>query len=150
MRHGLCAHRAASTTRIPLVIRNPAFSRPMARLALCAMLLLAFAPALSRVLAAGASGAMAGWVELCTASGLKWVDAAAPAGDATPMPPATPAGADCAYCPLASSLPPMPLALIAQVPLPPLPQLTMPGHHPGPHAPIRLRGLGGQGPPPIF
>lgn len=137
-------------TRIPVVIRNPAFSRPMARLALCAMLLLAFAPALSRVLATGASGAMAGWVELCTASGLKWVDTAAPAGDATPAHPATPAGADCAYCPLASSLPPTPLSLIAQVPLPPLPRLAMPGRHPVPHAPIRLRGLGGQGPPSIF
>ena len=137
-------------TRIPVVIRNPAFSRPMARLALCAMLLLAFAPALSRVLAAGASGAMAGWVELCTASGLKWVDTAAQTGDATPAHPATPAGADCAYCPLASSLPPLPLSLIAQGPLPPLPRLAVPGRQPAPPAPIRLRGLGGQGPPTIF
>ena len=149
MRRTPRAHRATSTARIPFVIRDAAFFRPMARLALCAMLLLALAPALSRALAAGTAGAMAGAVELCTTSGLKWVDATSLPDKAPPAHPA-PMGADCAYCPLVSSLPPMPLSLIAQVPWLPLTRLATHVRHPAPHVPVRLRGLGGQGPPTIF
>lgn len=132
------------------MIRHPALFRSLARLALCAILLLALAPAVSRVLGVGASGRMAGWIELCTTSGLTWVDAAGIAGDDAPM--STPAGADgdCAYCPLATALPWVSLALALLLPLLPRPWIRPHWREPILRASIRPRGLGGQGPPPIF
>ena len=132
------------------MIPHPALFRLLARLALCAILLLALAPAVSRVLGAGASATMAGWIELCTPSGLKWVDAAGIGGDDAPLPMPATASGDCAYCPLASSLPWLPLALAMLLPLLPRPWIRPYWSEPILRASIRPRGLGGQGPPPIF
>ena len=54
------------------VIRSSAFQRPMRALALAAVLLLALMPSAARLLASrAATGAQAGWTELCTMAGLK-------------------------------------------------------------------------------
>lgn len=131
------------------MIRHPVLFRSLARLAFCAILLLALAPAVSRVLGAGASGAMAGWIELCTPGGLKWVDATGPGGDVpAPMPAA--AGGDCAYCLLAGALPWVPLALALLLPWLSRPWIRPCWSEPFLRASIRPRGLGGQGPPLTF
>lgn len=78
----------------------------MARLAMLAVLLMALAPSVSRVFAAGTTQVLEGWTELCTTAGLAWVDTAAQSPvKKSPQPAGMPADADCAYCPLASSLP---------------------------------------------
>jgi hypothetical protein len=70
--------------------------------ALAAMLLLSFAPSVSRLLAApgAAPGAGPGWVQLCTMTGLKqvWFDGASlPSKDDH-------GGDDCGYCPLLGAM----------------------------------------------
>ncbi|MGX5728912.1 DUF2946 family protein [Pseudoxanthomonas beigongshangi] len=150
MRDAWHAHRVAPPTRIAVVIRHPALFRPLARLALCAILLLALAPAVSRVLGAGTSATTAGWIELCTPGGLKWVDAAGIGGDDAPVPAPAATSGDCAYCPLATSLPWLPLALAMLLPLLPRAWIRPYWREPFLRASIRLRGLGGQGPPRIF
>lgn len=135
----------------PLVIRSPTFLRSMTRLALVAVLLLAFAPSVSRVLAGGATQILAGWTELCTTQGLKWVDTGAQSmAEKSPVPSPMPMGSDCAYCPLAASLP---LLLLFFVLL--FPRLAdgsiAPIHRPPPpRVIINLRGLGSRGPPVLF
>ena len=123
----------------------------MLQLALLATLLMAFAPSVTRWVASAGTQVMAGWTELCTTDGIKWVDtrAVSPVGKESPAPAGMPMGADCAYCVLAASLPLLLLCIallfprvaggvIARaVPLPPARRL-------------RLRGLGGQGPPPLL
>lgn len=136
------------------MIRSPAFLRSVSRLALLAVLLMAFAPSVSRVLAGAGTQVLAGWAELCTAQGLKWVDTATPStAEKSPLPAPTPApmpmGDDCAYCPLAASLPPLlPLFFV------PHPRPAAGGIPPADPAPRRmaanLRGLGGQGPPVLL
>ncbi len=120
----------------------------MLPLALLAALLMAFAPSVTRWVASAGTQVMAGWTELCTTEGIKWVDtrAESPVGKPAPAPADMPMAADCAYCVLAAALPLLLLCLavlfprlagdvIARVfPLPPARRL-------------RLRGLGGQGPP---
>jgi hypothetical protein len=66
--------------------------------ALAAMLLLSFAPTISRLLAASSSPS--GWVQLCTMSGLKpvWLN-----GAPLPTPDHSDDG-DCAYCPLLGAM----------------------------------------------
>lgn len=118
----------------------------MGRLALIAMLLVAFAPSISRVLAGGTAEVLAGWSQLCTSMGLKALPSGG-GGSLADAPMSTmPGGVDCDYCPLAASLPMVLLALVFVLPIP--------GRHvPRPHlAPPRrmvhnLRGLGSRGPP---
>jgi len=102
------------------------FARTATRLALLAALLLVFAPSISRVLASRGGDVLAGWVELCTPVGLKWVDARANA--AREKAPAAPTsswpdeGDACPQCPLAAALPPPPEAFDwAASPCPPAP-----------------------------
>lgn len=82
------------------MIRSAGFQKPMARMALVAMLLLAFSPVVTRVLAGLPSSAVTGWAEICTATGLKFVDLAKFTQGDLPEPARTPMAADCAYCPL--------------------------------------------------
>ena len=119
----------------------------MGRLALIAMLLVAFAPSISRVLANGSTGVLAGWSQLCTSMGLKTL----PSGDSgslasAPLSPMPGGGDYCDYCPLAASLPMMLLALAFLLPV-------LLRHGQLPHVAPRLRsvqnlrGLGSRGPP---
>ena len=124
----------------------------MLQLALLAALLMAFAPSLTRWLGTTGSDVLAGWTELCTTDGIKWVDtraespvAKAPFGK-VPSPAGMAMGADCAYCTLSAALPVLLLCLALLFPrlsggvpvgLPALPRVGR----------LRLRGLGGQGPP---
>jgi hypothetical protein len=119
----------------------------MGRLALIAMLLVAFAPSISRILASGTTEVLDGWSQLCTSMGLKTLpsDDGGPAGaPVSKLPGGT--GVDCAYCPLAASLPMLLLALVFVLPV-------LARHVPLPHLAPRLRvvhnlrGLGSRGPP---
>lgn len=122
----------------------------MLRLALLAVLLMALAPALSRVLADAGPRMLQGWAELCTASGLKWVDtgkqspvAQLPLGGGHAM-----TGGDCDYCHLAGLLPLLLLFVCAAFPRLLAGRLVFPAAprmRPRPN----LRGLGGQGPPAL-
>ncbi len=92
----------------------------MGRLALIALLLLAFAPSISRVLASGTGEVLAGWSQLCTSMGLKTVrsgDSGSLAGAPASQLPAG-SGQYCDYCPLAAALPMVLLALVFLLPLP--------------------------------
>ena len=127
------------------VIRSPAFQRPMRALALAAVLLLALMPSVARLLSQRVvAGAHAGWVELCTMTGLKLVklDPAAPDGGQADH------GGDCDYCPLGHSLATpgaLPkLVLASQKPLK-APLLRAPQQRPDTPA----IGLGSRGPPPF-
>lgn len=135
------------------MIRSPAFLRRMTCLAFAATLLLAFAPAVSRVLAERDATPVRTLVELCTSAGLQLVEViqafAGPAAQGHADAPAAPhhaAGeAACDYCALAASLPLLLLFLCALAPilvhaqrLPSTPRLRVLAN---------LRGLGSQGPP---
>ena len=126
----------------------------MTRLALLAALLVAFAPAVSRLLAGHGALPASQLTELCTSAGLQLADVGKLfAGHATQgheVPPAAPHhgedGNACDYCTLAAtlSLPLLaphavaPQLVAASEPLLPSPRLK---------AIANLRGLGGQGPP---
>jgi hypothetical protein len=120
----------------------------MSRLAVVALLLLALAPAVSRVLAVGTPQVLAGWSELCTTAGLQLLPS-----QASGLPDAATAGhalsadgAYCDYCPLAASLSLLGLFLAFLLLAPPRgqsPTMTRPRLR----VPANLRGLGGQGPP---
>jgi len=126
-----------------------------ARLALLAALLLVLAPSISRALASRDGDVLAGWIELCTPAGLKWVDTAAkaPRGKA-PTAPAAPTsgwpdeGDACPQCPLAATLPPPPEVFDwASSPCPPAPAQ-------GPETSLtrevfRPAGAGCRGPPAV-
>jgi hypothetical protein len=125
----------------------------MARLALLAALLVAFAPAVSRVLA-GRGAVPAQLAELCTTAGLQWVDVAkvfagraAHGGENAPAAPHHGAGEGvCGYCALAASLS---LPLLLHHTLAPAPVGASASWSPAPRlkSVANLRGLGGQGPP---
>lgn len=121
----------------------------MTRLALLAVLLLALAPSVSRVLASGTTQVLAGWSELCTSMGLKTLPSEARSLSDMPA-PGMPAGGDyCDYCPLAASLSLLILFLAFLLPMPPKavsPTWTVPRLR----IPANLRGLGGQGPPALL
>jgi hypothetical protein len=92
-------------------MRNAAFHKSMARLALVAMLLLAALPTVGRLAQPAADGMRAGLEAMCTSAGLRLVDPMAVlhadhhAGGGAPDTPAHPhEGPDCAYCPLLASL----------------------------------------------
>jgi hypothetical protein len=117
----------------------------MTRLALVAVLLLALAPAVSRVLASGTPQVLAGWSELCTSMGLKPVASGA---RSVPGHVAMPDGGDyCDYCPLAASLPLLALFLAFLLPWPPRAGRVAAAAAPRLRLPANFRGLGGQGPP---
>lgn len=118
----------------------------MTRLALLAVLLLALAPAVSRALSSGSTQVLAGWSELCTTMGLQLAPSQGSTLAGEPGPAQVPGGADdCAYCPLAASLPPLarPGLLLAALPRSGRVLVVPP--------PLRvvanLRGLGSRGPP---
>lgn len=126
------------------MLRSRTLDRTLTRLALLAVLLLALAPSVSRVLSGGTPQVLAGWSQLCTSMGLKSLPSEA---RSLPGQPALPAGGDyCDYCPLAASLPLLALFLAFVLPalnrgiaaVPAAPRLRLPGN---------FRGLGGQGPP---
>ncbi len=86
------------------MLRNRTFQRSLSRLAFLAVLLMAFAPMVSRW-AKGDSlqQLMPGLTEICTVAGLKSVDVSAWLGSDTskaPAPDHSGMGADCAYCTL--------------------------------------------------
>ncbi|SDQ57192.1 Protein of unknown function [Pseudoxanthomonas sp. CF385] len=122
----------------------------MLQLALLAALLMAFAPSVTRWVGTAGSQVLAGWTELCTTDGMKWVDTriTSPAKK-SPPPAGLPSGADCAYCTLAVALPVLLLCLALLFPrhaadviarVVALPRVDR----------LRLRGLGGQGPPVLL
>lgn len=76
----------------------------MTRLALLAVLLLALAPSVSRVLASGSTQLLAGWSELCTTMGLQTLPSEARSLDGSPASVLPPGGELCDYCPLAAAL----------------------------------------------
>ncbi|MFT3807673.1 DUF2946 family protein [Arenimonas sp.] len=82
-------------------MRRLRFQQSLTHLALLAMLLLAFVPTASRLLASAGLATGGSWVELCTVTGLKWVQL--PEGDAAPSHSAQ-MGEDCAYCPLLNAV----------------------------------------------
>jgi hypothetical protein len=122
----------------------------MLQLALLAALLMAFAPSVTRWVSDTGSQVLAGWTELCTTGGIKWVDTRAGSPmEESPAPAGMPMGAECAYCMLAAALPLLLLCIallfprlsgdvIASV-------VTLPRTRR-----LRLRGLGGQGPPVLL
>ena len=111
-------------------------------LALAAMLLLSFAPTITRLLAA--SGSDSGWVQLCTMSGLRqvWFEGA-------PLPsPDHQDDGDCAYCPLLGALLGTTLVLWSFAAEPRMPQRQTPLRSSAIAA--RLRGsLRARGPPSL-
>lgn len=134
------------------MIRSPAFLRTMSRLALLAVLLVALAPSISRVLATGSTHVLAGWSELCTTAGQQWVDNSTSSSSLkqSPQPDGNlPMGADCDYCPLATALT-LALLFIAMA----LPHARLHVATPSTSLPqragVNLRGLGSQGPPAFF
>jgi hypothetical protein len=130
------------------MIRRPAFQRPMARLALLAILLLALVPTLGRIAQARAADAddAPSWAALCTMQGLQRVQLPA-TNDAPRQLPSAPQGSgDCAYCPLLAAVAVPTIVAVsvpAALPSPALctsaPAVTRSGPHPC--------GLGSRGPP---
>lgn len=126
----------------------------MTRLALLAALLVAFAPAVSRMLAGHGALPASQLTELCTSAGLQLADVAAAFANHTThgheAPPTAPHhgedGNVCDYCALAASLS---LPLLALHAIAPLPAATSEPLLPAPRLKTiaNLRGLGGQGPP---
>lgn len=86
------------------MLRNRTFQRSMSRLAFIAVLLMAFAPVMSRWAKGDAlQQLMPGLTAVCTAAGLQSVDVAAWLGGTSskvPAPDHSGMGADCAYCTL--------------------------------------------------
>lgn len=124
------------------MLRSPAFRRPMARLALLAILLLALLPTLGRIAQARASGAGAeapSWGALCTTQGLRSLTP-----PASPAPP--PASGDCAYCPLLSTTITASVAALCVQPLA-LPGALCTSSAPVERTPPHACGLGSRGPP---
>ena len=125
------------------VIRSPAFQRPMRALALAAVLLLALMPSVARLLSQRVdTGAHAGWVELCTMTGLKLVKL----DPATPDSGKAEHGGDCDYCPLLHSLAApgaLPKLMLAAQKPQRSPELRTPQQRPD----MPAIGLGSRGPP---
>lgn len=131
--------------------RDSTAFRHMAVLALAAMLLVAVAPTVSRVLAATASKTGPVLMEMCTMAGLKLIDVSPfPGGtDDEPATPAAPMGPACDYCVLATPLPIVLLLLFALLPWAPR-RLVFPAMSVAPRFRRNMRGLGGQAPPHPF
>ena len=85
------------------MLRNRTFQQALSRLAFIAVLLMAFAPVVSRWTKGDTlQQLMPGLTEICTTVGLKSVDVSAWLGDISkvPAPDHSGMGADCAYCTL--------------------------------------------------
>ena len=127
-------------------VRSRRFQHAMTRFALMAILLLAFVPTANRLLASVGIGIQGSWVELCTVTGLKWVQM--PEADATGSGGTSvhASEGDCAYCPLLNAV--VAVALLLALLAPALPRQLLSGFAP---APRRLSippcGLGSRGPP---
>jgi len=143
------------------MIRARRFRRPMSRLALLAVLLLALVPTLGRLARTagdGAAGVAPAWAAMCTARGLEAVllpPAAHPAtqveghgiGEAPALPHGNGNGGDCDYCPLLASAIPVPAAPPAIAPSA-LPAPALCTSRPSlAHAEPHPCGLGSRGPP---
>jgi len=127
----------------------------MLQLALLAALLMAFAPSITRWVGDSGPQVLAGWTELCTTDGIAWVDTrdespvAKPPLGKVPSPAGMTMGADCAYCTLATALPLLLLFIALQFP-------RLSGRNVASALTLlsarrlRLRGLGGQGPPVLL
>ena len=101
------------------MLRHRTFQRSTSRLAFIAVLLMAFAPVVSRWPKGDAlQQLMPGLTEVCTAAGLKSVDVAAWFGDTgkAPAPDHSSMGADCAYCTLLAGTALLLLALALLLP----------------------------------
>jgi hypothetical protein len=132
-------------------IRFAAFRRPMARMALFAVLLLALVPTLGRLAQARDAGfaPAPSWAMLCTARGMESMllpGGAHGRGEA----PASPHGAgDCDYCPLLATALPVAVAPLsvppAAAPSPALCTSLAPPARGEPHP----CGLGSRGPPSV-
>jgi hypothetical protein len=123
-------------------MRNSRLQRYLANVALVAMLLLAFAPSVSRWLVSNNTNSA--WTEICTVSGMKLVQISDFNQAALPEP--MPMGQDCAYCPLATSIAAM-FILIAII----FPRISERFISHSQHAIDRVflypSGLGSRGPP---
>jgi Protein of unknown function (DUF2946) len=115
-----------------------------ARLALLAMLVLAFAPSVSRWIASNSSEVNATRAEICTITGLKLVKVS-DFGDSQ-MPKPMPMGQDCAYCPLASLVLPI-LLLIALIFPRRVDKIIRDAAQLSPRKFLYPSGLGSRGPP---
>lgn len=84
------------------MLRDPTLQRTMSRLALVAVLLMVFAPTVSRWMKSDRLEFLPGLTEICTTLGLKSVDTSNWGADAGKAPAPAHGGmdADCAYCPL--------------------------------------------------
>ncbi|MBL8255501.1 hypothetical protein J2X02_000080 [Pseudoxanthomonas japonensis] len=130
------------------MIRSSAFFRPMLQLALVATLLMAFAPSVTRWVASAGTQVLAGWTELCTTEGTRWVDTRLES-PVEKSPAGVQMGADCAYCVLAKALPLLLLGIVLLFPR--LAACVFGSAATLPRARrLRLRGLGGQGPPVLL
>jgi hypothetical protein len=136
--------------------RRSAFRRPMARLALVAVLLLALVPTLGRIAQARAAGvdAAPSWAALCTARGLQPVLLPASAhaaghGNGEAPAPSPRGGGDCDYCPLLATALPLAIAPLSVPPAAaPAPALCTSRTSPTREAPHPC-GLGSRGPPSV-
>ena len=130
------------------MLRNHALQQMMSRLALVAVLLMAFAPSVSRWMKGDKLEFLPGLTELCTTVGTQSVDLASWVRDAAkaPAPDHAAMGADCAYCPLLAGIALLLLALTVLFPL-----LRIPLGEQGSSSPLRASslfpGLGSRGPP---
>ncbi|WP_162407531.1 DUF2946 family protein [Pseudoxanthomonas jiangsuensis] len=130
------------------MLRSRHLHRPMTRLALLAVLLLALAPSASRMLAAGSTQVLAGWSELCTTMGLQLLPSESRTLSGTPAPAPMPGNGEyCDYCPLAASLPLLLLALALALPHWRCDLRPCPPASPRLRVAANLRGLGSRGPP---
>lgn len=117
----------------------------MARLALVAMLLLAFLPTLGRLATPSAADEGSSvWAALCTMTGLKYVEV--PASDPAPQPHKPLHGEDCAYCPLLTAVAVFALWLALAWPAPVVLLLASRASAPRRKNPYPC-GLGSRGPP---
>jgi hypothetical protein len=124
----------------------PRFHRHFARLALVAMLLLALAPTVNRLLLTSASAGS--WVELCTRSGLAWVKL--PNGEGTPVPASVDGMShDCDYCPLINAMTALVLTVFALFPRARALAVTALRSQ-SRTTPARPGGLGSRGPPAFY
>lgn len=130
--------------------RSSPLFRPLALLALTAVLLALAAPTVGRVLSAAAMRGAPVLMEICTSGGLKLVDVSPFLGDTgEPAMPASAMDAHCGYCVLGTPLPVV-LALLVGLLLWPTaaPAAT---HYARTWQSLRnTRGLGSQAPPMAF
>lgn len=130
------------------MMRSRHFQFWIARLALAAILLMAFAPTLSRWLESETPRLPDTIAAMCTSSGLSWLKPQdlLQTGQQTPAPTGPMQDEYCGYCPLLASVVPLVLAVILLLPM--LPSVRLRAWHAPPQRGVTLlRGLGARGPP---